>query len=200
MAYLPTHGDAYRKFDGSKVGKMSYMDFSLLVTEMSQASNTPTPAYSVIKDLFDVIDIKKDGHIDPQEWSQTFNGIQGGGPQSSMKPNPLSAWADSQEAAKVGTVLNKHRKALIANFNKLSTHAPTEGQPKLATFSQAKKSLDHVLHEAFGVGHTHPISYAKLKLMLSVGQVSDPKGDFPEPMYDFMKVLSLFKERYKPVV
>ena len=201
VAYLKTQGDAYRKFDQSKVGKMQYMDFSLLVTEMSQASNTPAPAYSVIKDLFDAVDIKKDGHIDPQEWSQTFNGLGAGGPQSSIKPTPLAAWADSAEARKVGTAVNKHRKALIGNFNKLSTHAPAEGQPKLATFSQAKKALDHVLYqELVGKGHGEAISDAKLKLMLSVGQVSDPKGDFREPMYDFMKVLALFKERYKPVV
>ena len=75
---------------------MTYMDFSLLVTELGRVSNTAAPAYSVIKDLFDAVDIKKDGHIDPNEWNQTFNQLQGGGPQSSMKPTPLSTWDNSQ--------------------------------------------------------------------------------------------------------
>ena len=40
------------------------MDFSLLVKEACRVSNTTEPAYSVIKDLFDAVDIMKDGHID----------------------------------------------------------------------------------------------------------------------------------------
>ena len=62
--YMTSHGDAYRKFDESKVGKMTYRDFSLLVTELCRISNTPEPSYGVIKDLFDAVDMKKDGHID----------------------------------------------------------------------------------------------------------------------------------------
>jgi len=62
--YMVSHGDAYRSFDKSKVGHMTFIDFSLLVVELCGVANTPTPAYAVIKDLFDAVDIKKDGHID----------------------------------------------------------------------------------------------------------------------------------------
>jgi Ca2+-binding EF-hand superfamily protein len=54
---------------------MSYMDFALLVTEMYKASKQPEPNYLVIKDLFDAVDIKKDGYIDLTEWNQTFNNL-----------------------------------------------------------------------------------------------------------------------------
>jgi hypothetical protein len=37
--YLISHADAYRKFDQSKVGKMTFSDFNLLVTEMCKASS-----------------------------------------------------------------------------------------------------------------------------------------------------------------
>jgi Ca2+-binding EF-hand superfamily protein len=67
--YMTSHGDAYRTFDASQVGKMSFTDFNLLVTEIARVSNTPAPAYAVIKDLFDAVDMKKDGHIDQQEWN-----------------------------------------------------------------------------------------------------------------------------------
>ena len=67
--YMTSHGDAYKTFDSSGVGKMSFTDFNLLVNEISRISNSPAPAYSVIKDLFDAVDMKKDGHIDQNEWN-----------------------------------------------------------------------------------------------------------------------------------
>ena len=36
-------------------------------------SSEEVPAFSTIKDLFDFIDMKKDGLIDVNEWTQTFN-------------------------------------------------------------------------------------------------------------------------------
>ncbi len=37
--YLTSHADAYRKFDQSKVCKMTFSDFNLLVTETCKASS-----------------------------------------------------------------------------------------------------------------------------------------------------------------
>ncbi len=34
------------------------------------------PALSIIKDLFDFIDVKKDGIIDMNEWCETFNHLE----------------------------------------------------------------------------------------------------------------------------
>ena len=35
----------------------------------------PSLCYSVVKDLFDVIDRNKDQIIDPKEWQQSFGGL-----------------------------------------------------------------------------------------------------------------------------
>ena len=43
------------------------------------------PAYPVIKDLFDAVDIRKDGIIDVNEWQQTFGNINEGGKKLSIK-------------------------------------------------------------------------------------------------------------------
>ena len=48
---------------------MTYSDFSLLVTEICRVSGEQEPSYAVIKDLFDAVDMKKDGHIDQKEWN-----------------------------------------------------------------------------------------------------------------------------------
>lgn len=62
--YMKSHGDAYRSFDKSKVGRMTFIDFSTLVSELYRVAAKTTPAYSVIKDLFDAINIRNDGYID----------------------------------------------------------------------------------------------------------------------------------------
>ena len=73
--YMTSHGEAYRKFDKSKCGRMTYIDFSHLISELCFVSNTVTPSFTVIKDLFDAVDIKKDGYIDVNEWNQIFNNL-----------------------------------------------------------------------------------------------------------------------------
>ena len=67
--YMISHGEAYRKFDKSSCGKMTYIDFSHLISELCFVSNSQTPSFIVIKDLFDAVDIKKDGFIDVNEWN-----------------------------------------------------------------------------------------------------------------------------------
>ncbi len=44
------------------------------------------------------------------------------------------------------------------------------------------------------------MSDPKLKLVLSVGLVPDLKKEMIEPLYDYMKILNLFKDKYKPIV
>jgi hypothetical protein len=35
-------------------------------------ANEPLPAFSIMKDMFEVIDIRGDGVVDEKEWVQTF--------------------------------------------------------------------------------------------------------------------------------
>jgi len=37
--YMISHGEAYRKFDSSKCGRMTFIDFSHLVEEICRISN-----------------------------------------------------------------------------------------------------------------------------------------------------------------
>lgn len=56
----------------SGTGKLSYEEFKNLVVELSRVTGDAMPALSIIKDIFEFIDIKKDGVIDLNEWSQTL--------------------------------------------------------------------------------------------------------------------------------
>jgi len=53
----------------------------------------------VVKDLFDLIDVRRDGEIDTTEWQQTFGRVTEGGNQLTIKPSPLSLWETSKEFA-----------------------------------------------------------------------------------------------------
>ncbi len=51
---------------------MSFEDFREFVGKMAKIANEDLPPFSVTKDMFDFIDIKKDGKIDLDEWLQSF--------------------------------------------------------------------------------------------------------------------------------
>lgn len=55
------------------------------------------PAYPVVKDIFEIIDIRKDGLIDVKEWQQTFGMITEGEKNLTVKATPLVMWETTRE-------------------------------------------------------------------------------------------------------
>jgi len=47
---------------------LTYQEFGKLVIKLYELAGEKPPAYPVIKDLFDTIDIRKDGILDINEW------------------------------------------------------------------------------------------------------------------------------------
>jgi hypothetical protein len=43
---------------------MDFFDFQKLILQLSTLSQEPAPCYSIIQDMFDVIDKKKDAKLD----------------------------------------------------------------------------------------------------------------------------------------
>ena len=112
---------------------MNFIDFSTLVSELYRTANKPTPSYTVIKDLFDCVNIRKDGYIDQAEWNRTFNELAKGDPKNSTKATPLASWENSAESNKIGEAIARNRKALTDAFRKESTHTGTDGRPHYVT-------------------------------------------------------------------
>jgi len=52
---------------------MTYEEFNDFIMFIYNLSGEEQPAFSIIRDLFDFIDVKKDGVIDKDEWCQTFS-------------------------------------------------------------------------------------------------------------------------------
>jgi Ca2+-binding EF-hand superfamily protein len=51
---------------------MSFTDFRQFLINLSLLSKKKAPSFPVCQDMFDFIDLKKDGIIDLDEWVQSF--------------------------------------------------------------------------------------------------------------------------------
>jgi len=101
ILHMTSPNDAFRFFDLERDNTLNFNDFSKLVTQAHKLGNVEVPAYSVMKDLFDHVDIRKDGFVDLQEWQQTFGAVVEGSRSNSIKQNErlpgLTRWENSEE-------------------------------------------------------------------------------------------------------
>jgi hypothetical protein len=89
------------------------------VVKAHEVAGDRIPAYPVIKDLFDTIDIRKDGIIDLSEWQQTFGQVTEGSNKLTIKATPMSIWENTREYDRIGYLIAKNRKLLKEQFEKL---------------------------------------------------------------------------------
>jgi len=61
------------KYNANWTGKLTYEEFTNLLVNLYKGGHEKLPAVSIIRDLYEFIDIKNDGVIDINEWTQTFN-------------------------------------------------------------------------------------------------------------------------------
>lgn len=79
--------NALTQFNEDRTGLMKYDDFHRFMDKLYKMANEPLPSFVLLKDLFQTIDIRKDGIIDLNEWTQTFKQFQP--PNASMQGRPL---------------------------------------------------------------------------------------------------------------
>ena len=170
---------------------MTFAQFNRLVTKSYEVAHLRPPAYPVVKDLFELIDARKDGVIDVKEWNQTFGKAGEGNSNLSVKTTALSGWENSREFEKIGSQMARNRKLIIQNFKTFLQGESRDGQPStLFTFSQGKKALDGWLYQHF----RGQVSDAQLKCLFGVAQV--PSESQHEPRFDYMRLLDVYKARY----
>jgi hypothetical protein len=113
ILHMTSPNDAFRFYDVERDDRLTFKDFSNLVTKVHELGNLTVPAYPVMKDLFDLIDIRQDGLIDLTEWQQTFGRVTEGNNQMTLKPTALATWENSEEYKAIGNKIAKNRKQLI---------------------------------------------------------------------------------------
>jgi Ca2+-binding EF-hand superfamily protein len=127
-SFMLSPRDAFNQFDIERSGKLSFNAFTSLVQRLSELSREPVPAFPVIKDLFDIIDIRKDGVLDMREWLNTF------------KDAEKNTWEDSRQYEDVCKVIAKNRKMLIDMFEQV-------GRGGRCEYEKAKEAMGTVLQD-----------------------------------------------------
>lgn len=70
--YMLSPKDAFRMFDKNAEHTLDFEQFQNFIREISFLSNEDVPPYSIIKDMFEYIDKRRDGIIDMTEWMDVF--------------------------------------------------------------------------------------------------------------------------------
>lgn len=155
------------------------------MTKVHELAGEKAPTYPVIKDLFDTIDIRKDGLIDLHEWQQTFGRVEQNNSKISFKTTPLSMWENSREFEQIGSLIARSRKLLIEKFR-----AGLPAKTTIFTFEEGRAILDDWLYSHFG----DSLSDAKLQCIFRPALVHNESQAVPK--YDYMKLLDINKSRF----
>ena len=140
-SYMLSPKDAFLQFDPDRTGFLDFNRFSNLVTRLSTLANEPVFAFTVIKDLYDLIDIRKDGLIDLREWLNTFKGEQ-------------SAFEDSKEFSDLSSLIARNRKVLGITFEAMAKGGKVQLQKAkdvLMTVTRGRTIEDAVWDRVLGV-------------------------------------------------
>jgi len=183
---MTSSNDAFRMFSKHKKGFLMFKEFEKLVLQLCNYSEEkmPKPDYTVLKDMFDALDVGKDGVIDFREWTATFQhmGISDKGTKTQPEPatfgdknaikyTGISTWNNGPEHALIGACIARNRNSLIKKFKEHSTHSSYDGTPRFVTFAQAKKALDVLIYENFTKTKHFQVTDEKLACVLSVGRL-----------------------------
>ena len=235
ILYMDSPTDAFRMFCKKKKGFLTFKEFEQLLNQLCQQSQEkmPKPDFMVTKDMFDTIDIGKDGLLDFREWITTFQhlGVSESGnahqpePQTFGQKNAIkntgaaSQWMGGPEHARIGACIAKNRNSLLKKFKEHSTHTSYDGQPRFVTFVQAKKALEDLLYQNFVKSREIQMNDEKLACILEFGAIkkkltSEQDKELPsfgagyyeerparqnpykDCLYDFNKLLDLYRDRY----
>ncbi|CAG9315143.1 unnamed protein product [Blepharisma stoltei] len=127
-SYMLSPKDAFHQFDTERNRKLTFAHFTALVNRLCQLANESAPPFTILKDLFDIIDIRKDSVLDMREWLNTFKDVE------------RNTWEDSRQYEDICKLISKNRKLLQTAFDSLAKGGRIE-------FQQAKDVLSGFLRE-----------------------------------------------------
>ena len=164
-------------------GKIDFDKFKKIVYDIYARENKQVPSYSVMKYVYDYIDVRKDGVIDLNEWNKIFAKAEGKLDITEAKPSQikiLREWETSNDIIEIYKLISKNRK-LIKDKVKLFT---LNNQSMLIKTENMIEVLKNVLNKI-------RLSQTQWKMIVSIGD-KDKSG-----MIDFNTFLSVIETSSK---
>ena len=144
-------------------GKMDFDRFKKIIYDLYKRELKSCPPYSVLKYVYDYIDIRKDGLIDLNEWNKIFSRAEGkldlpSDIVSSRQLNILRQWETSNDLNEIYKMISKNRK-IIRDKVKLFAIDPIAMLIK-------ENDLIYVLKDVLG---KIKLSQTQWKMIVSIG-------------------------------
>lgn len=125
--YMLSPSDAFKQADESRTNRISFAQFTSLVRRLCELAKDEEPAFPVLKDLFDLIDTRKDGVLDQKEWSSAFKVSAG-----------MQNWEASQQFLQVCAGISRSMKMLMLAFEAVA-------KGNCVSYSQAREIFSMAL-------------------------------------------------------
>jgi len=207
-SYMLSPKDAFLTFNQDRTGRLTYDQFTQMVTKLSQLAREDVPSFPLIKDMFDFIDIRRVGIIDQNEWMQSFRliendsiGVEAFG--SGQKKKSATINVGSMNKVHFPNVKNSAQAATALNVS--GWECSKEYEKVLKTVGKNRKQLINTFDTLKNSGTT--ITFEKAKEV--VGDMLEKEGihltsekwpyllKFAEKdeAIDYKILLEVFKER-----
>ncbi|CAD8157187.1 unnamed protein product [Paramecium pentaurelia] len=135
--YLLSPKDAFRQIDAQHTGFLTFDKFKDMIEMLYRLATEDIPPFAIIKDLFEFIDKRRDGHLDLTEWMDAFSKFS----NPNEKKRPMSAnirvKKNSQKSLMAQTDknwLNKQRAPSQQQFEGLTDDGLINAANKFKTF------------------------------------------------------------------
>ena len=160
---------AFELNDINVKGTIDFDGFKKIIYDLYKREMKSCPAYSVLKYVYDYIDIRKDGLIDLNEWNQIFSRAEGKLDLTSdvvlpKQMNLLRKWETSNDIIEIYKMISKNRK-LIRDKVKIFAYDPDSMLIK-------ENDLIYILKDVLG---KIKLSQTQWKMIVSIGDLDKSK-------------------------
>ena len=160
---------AFELNDINVKGTIDFDRFKKIIYDLYKREMKSSPPYSVLKYVYDYIDIRKDGLIDLNEWNQIFARAEGKLDLTSdivlpKQMNLLRKWETSNDIIEIYKMISKNRK-LIRDKVKIFAVDPDSMLIK-------ESDLIYILKEVLG---KIKLSQTQWKMIVSIGEMDKSK-------------------------
>ena len=120
---------AFTFCDSSQSNMLDFGKYKAIIAEMYKREGKPMPNFTLLKNTFDYIDIRKDGYIDMNEWTNIFGNVSGKLDNTNglvgRKLRNLRRWETSDNVIGIYKAIARNRKLITEKVKNIAINKNT---------------------------------------------------------------------------